>query len=510
LLATSICWLLLAGTAQASATAPDNTTPPSVTGTDQQGQVLTLTPGTSDNSPTSITDAWEDCDTTGVTCTPVSSGASGTTYTLTAADVGHTIEVLESENNTTETVSSTATATVIALAPADSVLPTITGTAQQGQTLTAGTGTWSNTPTSYAYQSEDCTGATCTAITNANGSTYPVPAADVGFAIEVQVTATNTGGNSAPVISGRTAVIMATSTTGLVVPSDPVTNQNVTLVATITSSSGNASPSGSVTFKKGGGAIGGCANEPVKSSSQSVTVICQTTFAASTPTLSAVYAPGSGSLVMGSSSSTTAVTVGRAPTSTSLTVSKRVSVATNTTFIATVNPPASSSGPIQPSGSVEFLDAGKPIAACLRRALRSQAATCKFKYKTTGTHRIKASYSGNSNFGGSSSSSHRLKAVRAAPKVLGIITSFTNWIFNYHPAYTSIQQLVVTGVTPGTSVFVTCHGSGCPFAKHTTTVAKSPHCVSKGKRRCSASHAINLVPIFHGAHLSIGSKIRGM
>lgn len=36
--------------------------------------------------------------------------------------------------------------------PANVVLPSIAGTPQVGQTLTANTGTWTNSPVSYAYQ----------------------------------------------------------------------------------------------------------------------------------------------------------------------------------------------------------------------------------------------------------------------------------------------------------------------------------------------------------------------
>ena len=55
-------------------------------------------------------------------------------------------------------------ATVIS-APGNLTLPTISGTPQQGQTLTASNGTWSNSPTSYSYQWARCdsTGGNCTA-----------------------------------------------------------------------------------------------------------------------------------------------------------------------------------------------------------------------------------------------------------------------------------------------------------------------------------------------------------
>ncbi len=71
-------------------------------------------------------------------------------------------------------------------------LPTISGVAQQGQTLVASPGTWSGTePISYAYQWRRCdaAGAACANISGATASNYVVTAADVGSTIRIEVTA---------------------------------------------------------------------------------------------------------------------------------------------------------------------------------------------------------------------------------------------------------------------------------------------------------------------------------
>lgn len=88
-----------------------------------------------------------------------------------------------------------------ATAPANTALPTISGTTELGQTLTATTGTWSNSPTSYAYQWYRG-GVT---IGGATSSTYVLQAADAGTTITVTVTATNAAG-SASATSAGTAI----------------------------------------------------------------------------------------------------------------------------------------------------------------------------------------------------------------------------------------------------------------------------------------------------------------
>ncbi len=60
-------------------------------------------------------------------------------------------------------------------------LPAISGTATQGQALSATNGTWSNNPTGFAYQWRRCDagGASCADIAGATNSTYTLVAADV-------------------------------------------------------------------------------------------------------------------------------------------------------------------------------------------------------------------------------------------------------------------------------------------------------------------------------------------
>ncbi len=85
---------------------------------------------------------------------------------------------------------------------------------QQGQTLTATTGIWDNSPASYAYQWSRCnsSGTSCTAIAGASSSTYLPVSADVGSTFQVAVTATNSAG-STTALSEPTMVVEAASPT---------------------------------------------------------------------------------------------------------------------------------------------------------------------------------------------------------------------------------------------------------------------------------------------------------
>ena len=75
--------------------------------------------------------------------------------------------------------------------PVNSVAPALSGTAQEGQTLTCSTGTWSGTPT-YTYQWK----RNGSNIGSATNSTYTLVTADVAQSIKCTVTATNALGSS--------------------------------------------------------------------------------------------------------------------------------------------------------------------------------------------------------------------------------------------------------------------------------------------------------------------------
>ena len=93
--------------------------------------------------------------------------------------------------------------------PLDTAVPSISGTPSQGQTLTESHGVWSNSPTAYTYEWEDCdpSGQSCSPIGGATGQTYTLTAAYVGDTIRVQEVASNAGGAGQPAQSAPTAVV---------------------------------------------------------------------------------------------------------------------------------------------------------------------------------------------------------------------------------------------------------------------------------------------------------------
>ena len=174
---------------------------PAITGTAQVGQTLTaVTTDIMDmdglTSPT-YTYQWVRVDADGTTNPADITAATAATYTLTDDDVGKRIKVKVSftdelsgvEMRTSAAYPSSGTVTAAAGTPTGA--PTITGTAQVGETLTAVTTGIADadglTSPTYTYQWIRVNG-TDADISGANSSTYPLVTADLGKTIKVRVT----------------------------------------------------------------------------------------------------------------------------------------------------------------------------------------------------------------------------------------------------------------------------------------------------------------------------------
>jgi len=306
----------------------------------------------------------------------------------------------------------------------------------------------------------------------------------------------------------------ATATVLVASPDTAVTNETVTLTATVSSAIGAPYPSGTVGFENGGATIGSCGDVPVSPSAQSVTVLCSTAFAASTAQLTAKFTPSAGSLLTGSVSPTEILPVASASSSTLLDASSTVNVGIRTIYTATVTASSTGLGVIQPSGAVEFLDAGQPISSCSNEPLMDGAATCAVTYGGLGAHAITARYLGDANFAGSSSPTEFVRAIRtpaggpgAPAGGLGVITSTMQWGFYYTPSYTIVRALVVHGTPRGATVLVDCRGRGCPFSRRAVHAADDKGCSVKMRRMCSAHGTVLITPAFENRRLGVGARI---
>ena len=182
---------------------------PTITGTVRVGE--TLTANTTDISDSdglnnaTFTYQWlaDDADIT---------DATGSTYALVAADEGKTVKVritFTDDAGNDESLTSAPTATVTASNTPATGEPTITGTAQVGETLTANTTGIAdsdgliNATFTYQWLADD------TDITDATGSTYTLAAADEGKTVKIRLSFTDDRGHQETLTSTATAAVTA-------------------------------------------------------------------------------------------------------------------------------------------------------------------------------------------------------------------------------------------------------------------------------------------------------------
>jgi hypothetical protein len=191
---------------------PVNAAAPVVTGAAVQDATLTVSNGDWSGGVSSYSYEWQRCSSSG--CAPIA-GAAGNSYTSSAADVGSSIRAIVTATNKRGSSSTSSDAVgPVAPAPASGApptvvsSPTISGTPQEGQTLSASTGTWSNSPTSFAYQWSFCSSdGSCSPFSSGNGlATYTLSLVDVGYTVRVTVTASNSFGSGSSA-SASTAVV---------------------------------------------------------------------------------------------------------------------------------------------------------------------------------------------------------------------------------------------------------------------------------------------------------------
>ena len=180
---------------------PVETAAPAISGTAQAGQAVDCSQGSWANNPTSYSYSWQR-DATAI------NGATSSSYTLTTADVNQavtcTVVAHNGSGDSTPAVSAPVVPVALPAPPVETGPPVISGSAEQGQTVSCSTGAWTNGPTSYSYSWQ----RSASSIAGQTGSTYTLTSADVNQAITCTVVAHNGSGDSAPAASAPIMTIV--------------------------------------------------------------------------------------------------------------------------------------------------------------------------------------------------------------------------------------------------------------------------------------------------------------
>jgi hypothetical protein len=249
------------GPIEAAPAAPANTLAPAVSGTEEEGETLSCTTGTWTGYP-APTYAYQWRRHTGGALAAIA-GATSSTYTLDAADVGHEISCIVTATNASgdSGAASNTTGSIAAAPPVNTIAPVVSGTTTEGETLSCTTGTWTGTPPiTYAYQWYRTSGPGSVPISGATSSTYLLDAADVGEQVRCVVTATNAAA-SVDATSNSVGPVSSASGTAPVNTVAPVASGTMRLSETLSCTTGTwtgtPTPTYAYQWQRGGVDIGG-------------------------------------------------------------------------------------------------------------------------------------------------------------------------------------------------------------------------------------------------------------
>jgi hypothetical protein len=189
--------------APAAASPVVNTVAPTLSGTPTVGQTMTVSPGTWTPAGVTFTYQWM---ADGVAI----AGANSSTFAPGSSRVGKKLSVAVTgakTGYTSVTVTTAESAPVAQLPVLGYAVPTITGTAKVGETLTANEGTWTPDGVTFAYQWY----AEGVLVSGATAKTYVLTAADLGKRMQVRVTGSKSGYVNTYATSAPTVKVVAAS-----------------------------------------------------------------------------------------------------------------------------------------------------------------------------------------------------------------------------------------------------------------------------------------------------------
>ena len=209
-------------------------TTPVISGIAQEGQTLTATAAVANDSDATVTYQWQADHGSGFVNI---ASATGLSYVVPEADEGATLRVVATSadsdgSGTTATGAATAAVTDIS---ATLSTPVISGTAQEGQTLTATAAVANDSDATVTYQWQADHGSGFVNIASATGLSYVAQEADEGATLRVVATSADSDGSGTTATSAATAAVTDISPTLSTPVISGMTQPGQTLTATAAS-----------------------------------------------------------------------------------------------------------------------------------------------------------------------------------------------------------------------------------------------------------------------------------